>query len=280
MISREILLPKEKKVAILTTKDNWMEYATDAFLEGETCILPVGCGAYILAGGISVHKKESREVARLINTQKGRSPDRAVAYDMPPEEMPFWVDERYQERVGRVANKLMGRPFGIIAPVNEKVPEWHSKFDHLHKVHEKLFVWADMDNIGPLADLYRYIREQRKLSPADLTLIATSGNMSGLPNNNSFNKAYEQLGNSDGIAYAVMDPNEGGDYSDKPVTIVTALPWTRGREKLFVIRSGSMKRTELQSLLPEATQKSTLGLMFYRFQVKLEESIKSNILKR
>ncbi len=270
-------LPTEKKAKILTMGDDWMPLVVDAMLDGKTCVLPVGCGAYILAGAVT--NKRGKKVAELINLQKGRDKDRPIAFDMPPDEISYWVDEKYQTEISTLVKKLISRPFGIIAPINDKVPLWQRVKDQVHGVYNDLFVWADMDNIGPLADFYRYVREKRKLSKEDFILIATSGNLTGFPNNNKFSVAYDQLGNKEGIAYAVYDPDEGGPYSLDPVTIISVMPLIRGREKLHVFRLGSMSVEDLLKLVPEAEKKSKLGMTLYKLNARLD-TMGKRFLKR
>src|SRR5438105_2499834 len=101
---------------------------------------------------------------------------------MPPQEMSQWIDQPFRPDLDRVVSHLNGGPFGIIAPVSGDVPSWHRVWDAECGWYEKLFVWADAHGRGPLADLYRYMREIRAFDSATLTLIATSGNLHGLQN--------------------------------------------------------------------------------------------------
>ena len=267
MVNAHLVLPTEKKAKILTTRDAWIPKVVNALLEGETALLPCGIGAYVLVGAISVSRNNQldRKVAELINTQKGRAKDKPLAFDIPPIEIPDWVEVPYQIQIEKIINSIMAKPFGILVPASSSIPHWLSVEDKVHGIREKLFVWADPNEEGPLADLYQYVRDEKGLESWDFSLIATSGNLHGMPNNNRFIKAYEQLGDKDGLAYAIYDFNEGGLYSDKPTTIFSALPFIRGGEKVHVKRLGSLSKEELSSILPQAHLLSTLESKWYDF---------------
>lgn len=263
---KPIVLPHEQRVPILTTEtDAWMPRVAEALVEqGKTVLLQCGSGPYILVGGV-FPEQSGPEIMRLINSQKERPHDQLAAIGVPREEMSLWVAEPYQAAVHKLATALEGEVFGVIAPASERVPRWLKRTDEIHGgVDEKLLIWADRDDTGPLARFYRYLREQLGIRPEEFFLLATSANTHKRGTNIRFMPAYEQLGDKEGLAYAVMDVEEGKHEKASP-PIITALPLTIGREEFLVLNARRGLEGH-QKKVPQIRVPSRLGLILYAME--------------
>ncbi|MBI2036124.1 hypothetical protein HYT17_00600 [Candidatus Microgenomates bacterium] len=262
---RTLVLPTEGRVPILTTgTDEWIPKVAEALVErGETALLQCGSGPYILAGGVFVGRT-GPEIMQLINQQKKRPAGQLVAIGVPREEMSLWVEKPYQDTVHRIATALEGETFGIIAPASKKIPPWLTRRDPWHNINEKLLIWGDKSDTGPTARLYRYLRENLGLQPGEFFLICTSANAHGMGTNVHFAKAYQQLGNEEGLAYAVMDVAEETYQSGSP-PIISALPIVLGKTELLVFNTRSGLQGH-RAKVPELRARSKLGLLFYSME--------------
>lgn len=268
--SRTFDLPKEKKAKILTTEtDEWMPFIAEVLLEGKkACILPCG-GPYVIAGGVFANRADD-SIGVLINTQKQRETTAKVALGIPPSEMALWVDGRYQDSINKVITALEGTGFGLIAPCNDGIPVWLRSYDSIHRVHEKLMVWGDGRYRSPITKFFKYLRENLKILPDEFFLVATSANLHGRRGNTRFSSVYEQLGDKEGLVYAVKDVEEDTYEKGSPPIIYT-LPVTRGRERFWVFReNGDIK--DLKVKLPEVEVKSRLGIMLYSAEVSIDRA--------
>lgn len=261
-------LPPERKVQILTTQtDEWIPPVAKALVEEEqTALVQCGDGPYILVGGVHVGRT-SPEILHLINRQKERPLDRLAALGIPREEMPEWVTEDYRPLVEHFTSVLRDEVFGLIAPANDRVPSWLRRYDNLHRTWEKLMVWTDKTDTGPTARLYRYVRDELNLPPNEFFLMATSANTHGKGTNIRFAKAYEQLGDKDGLAYAVMDVEED-TYTLGSPPIISALPFVRGRNYFHVVKA--RRGVEgISSKVPNLRSPSKPGWFLYAASLKL-----------
>ena len=190
------------------------------------------------------------------------------------------MEKEYRNKVQNVVNKLISKPFGIIAQVNNKVPDWHKVYDSLHGVHEKLFVWPDALNKGPINDIFKFARKKLRLSVDEFSIIASSANLFGMGRQirmNDFEAIYGQLGDSKEVAYAVKSFEDGGEYSTTRTTIISTLPFTQKREDVHIVRVGSLSIEELKKLLPQAQQLSLTKYLIYTFLTKTRMLINNRL---
>lgn len=229
-------LPSEGKVKILTNETNdWVPLVAQAVLDQKTCIIPTLYGPYIIIAGILAPRFD-RKPAEMINAQKSRPLNQNLVIGIPPAEIPYWVDYSYRDTVETIVGKV-DTNFGVIAPASERVPRWLQAYDNLHRVWEKMFVWSDSGIEGPIADCYKCLRGNFGISPEEFFLVGSSANLHSSGRNFRFRPAYEQLGETEGIEYAVADVREDERQRSAP-PILSILPLTRGREKFLVFTRG------------------------------------------
>lgn len=255
-------LPLERTVPILTTHtDEWIPPVANALVaEERTALIQCGDGPYILVGGVHVGRT-GPEILQLINRQKERSLNQLAALGIPREEMSDWVVEDYRPLVEHFTSVLKDEVFGLIAPVNDRVPNWLLRYDRLHRTWEKLMVWTDKTDTGPTARLYRYFRTELGLSADEFFLIATSANTHRKGTNIRFAQAYEQLGDKDGLAYAVMDVEEE-KYTKRSPPIISALPFVKGRN-YFKVENARRGIEGISSKVPNLRNPSRFGRILY-----------------
>ncbi|OGE27828.1 hypothetical protein A2867_01890 [Candidatus Daviesbacteria bacterium RIFCSPHIGHO2_01_FULL_40_11] len=269
-LENNLNLPIEVKAKIFTSEtDDWLPYVARAIVEDKkSCLVQGGdAGMYVIIGGVFAGERDS-SVLRLINRQKGRDEAESIAIMVPQPEMPSLAAESYRDRIRKVVTALDNEYFGLIVPASEGIPDWLSSYDRLHRVREKLVLWGDKGGDCPVAKLYPYIRNKYRLQTEDFFIIGTSANLHKEKANSYFNPAYEQLGDKEGLAYAVMDPDED-KYSKGSVTILSALPLTRGRDRILVVRE-SRSADEMIAKAPQISRMTQLGWLRYSLSVKAQ----------
>ena len=103
-------------------------------------------------------------------------------------------------------------------------------------------------------------------------ILGPSANFHGEKAHANFYPAYEQLGDQDGLAYAVMDPEEDR-YTKGSVTILSALPMTRGSDRILVIRE-SRNADGMIAKVPQIKRMTQFGWFRYKAQLKRESFIR------
>lgn len=267
------------KVEILTTDEDWLLPTAEIALRGELSFILEGGGNYIVCSGVWV-KDSDGSIGQLINRQKGKEPDSPLAVTIPLREVPPWVHESSRSHIEKVIPDLSGEALGLIAHVNDNMPSWLRVYDQLHRVPEKLFVWGGcLSDMAPLGRLHRFIREERGVSPEEFFLIASSANLHGHKTAITFDEAYGELGDKDGIALAVKDLEEE-DYAEGSLPIISALPFSRGRERFLPLRENRDMEV-LYARIPQLQRmsKRDLALYFMTLNISLRlSSLKEALL--
>ncbi len=266
MCSREIILPAERKVPIVTTSTNdWISVVAEAVTredphKRQSVLIQSGDGPYILGTGFYIEEKLPIAM-QMLNRQKERPLDQLVALGIPREEMALWVASNQRPLVERLTSALSNEVFGVIAQANPVLPDWLTKFDKLHKTREKLTVWCDRLDLGPTAQLFRYIRNNLGLPPDRFTMLFTSANLRGKGTQTRLVGSYEQLGDKDNIVAAVMDIEEDKYQKGSP-PIISTLPFIVGYNRFLVVNA-RRGIDDLQGKLTELETMSKLSLVIY-----------------
>lgn len=278
ILERELMLPSQKKVPILTTEtDSWIPQVAYVVTnpdptKRETVLLQSGDGPYVLGTGIYISNGDSAiRPMHLINRQKARPQSQLVALGIPPEEMAIWTAEPYKPLVESLTGALRNEVFGVIVPASDKLLKEFTNYDITHGIREKLMVWCDKTDTGPVAKLFKYIRDVMGLPPDEFTMLFTSGNKHGKGTNIRFTRAYEQLGDEDDLAYAVMDIEED-KYAEGSPPIISVLPFVIGRDRFLVVKA-RRGIDDLQDKIPNLEQRSRTELALESLEYRLTHRV-------